>query len=147
MKRNAGFSLIEVMVAIAILGVILVSVGGLMTGNLQLRRTSNVSTEAVQLATSYMESIKRTWSVLDNYVATPANTLVLPALPEDPRLARYTLVADFRCLALNGSVIACSGERNPELREIRLTVQNQTGNQVARLISQVGRPFEPRGSQ
>lgn len=146
-SRTGGFSLIEAMVAIAVLGVILVAVGGLMTGNLQVRRASNISTEAVQLATSYLESIKRTWSVLDDYVALPGGQLVLPPPPTDPRGNNYTFVLNFRCLTVTGTYYACATDRNPELRQVSIDVINSQDQTVAQLISQIGRPFEPRSNR
>ncbi len=146
-QQRQGFSLIEVIVAIAVLGIILVAVGGLMTGNLQLRRTSNQSTEAVQLAASYLESIKRTWSVLDNYIAPATGNVVLPPTPNDPRGTNYTFVLDLRCLNIDGSNAGCAGNRDPELRQVELLVRNNQGAQVGRLVSQIGRPFDPRSTR
>lgn len=137
-RAAAGFSLVEVLIAIAVLGVILVAVGGLMTGNLTLRRESNRATEAVQLATSYLESFKRHWSVLDNYVIVD-----LPPVPSDPRISRYSFVTDIRCVDLDGSVLA-SCPANPELRQVHVTVTDARGASES-LVTQIGRPFDIGG--
>lgn len=152
-----GFTLIEVMVAVAILGIILIAVSGLMTGNLQLRRASNRSTEAQQLAASYMEAIKRTWSVLDNYIGRSIDSagnpvygpLIMPDPPADPRAAGYTFNVDITCLDLAGSPVDCSVgvTNNPELREVRITVIEPNGTSTGSLVTQIGRPFEPARSK
>ena len=141
MKRNgsAGFSLVEVIIAIAILGVILVAVGGLMTGNLTLRRSSNQATEAIQISTSYLEAIKRHWSVLDNWV-----TGSLPSAPEDPRADRYSFQVAVTCLTVDGTQITCPA--NPELRQVVINATTDD-ERVERLVTQIGRPFEPRSSR
>ena len=138
--RSAGFSLIEVVVAIAVLGVILVAVAGLMTGNLGLRRTSTQSTEAVQLGASYLESVKRSWSVLDNYVSGE-----LPGPPSDPRASRYSFTVEVDCLDLSGTFLPCSA--NPVLRQVAVSVADTRGSMVERLVTQIGRPFEPRSDR
>ena len=140
MKKHPGFSLVEVIVAIAVLGVILVAVGGLMTGNLSLRRSSNQATEAVQLATSYLESVKRSWSVLDNYVAGD-----LPGAPADPRATRYNFTVEIECLDLAGSYVTCVAD--PVLRQVAITVEDARTNVSERLVTQIGRPFEPRSNR
>ena len=137
--RTAGFSLVEVIIAIAVLGVILVAVGGLMTGNLTLRRSSNQATEAVQIGTSYLESIKRHWSVLDNWV-----TGDLRPVPTDPRAARYEFTVGITCLSLDGSSVGCGSD--PVLRQVTVDAAIGT-DQIEHLVTQIGRPFEPRGSR
>lgn len=155
-RSNSGFSLIEVMVAIAILGIILVAVSGLMVGNLQLRRASNRSTDGQQLAASYLESIKRTWSVLDNYLGkiekdgtVTYSEHILPDSPVDPRTSSYTIVVDIKCLNLDGTRFDCvSGKgQNPELREVLVTVKDPSGLITGSLMTQIGRPFEPARSR
>ena len=138
-RRSAGFSLVEVIVAIAILGVILVAVGGLMTGNLTLRRSSNQATEAIQISTSYLEAIKRHWSVLDNWVDGS-----LPPVPVDPRAERYSFEVGVSCLTVHGDPATCLP--NPELRQVVINAELDD-NRVERLATQIGRPFEPRSSR
>lgn len=137
---SAGFSLVEVIVAIAVLGVILVAVGGLMTGNLTLRRSSNQATEAIQISTSYLEAIKRHWSVLDNWVDGS-----LPPTPVDPRAERYSFLVELTCLTVHGVHLATCPPI-PELRQVVILAETGT-DQVERLVTQIGRPFEPRGSR
>ena len=140
MKARHGFSLVEVLVAIAVLGVILVAVAGLMTGNLGLRRQSNQATEAAQLAASYMDSIKRHWSVLENYVDAD-----VPGPPTEPRAARYDFVLNINCVDLQSNLVTCG--RDPVLRQVRINVSNSATGDSESLVTLIGRPFDSQGNQ
>ncbi len=149
MKRRAanGFSLVEVIVAIAVLGVILVAVGGLMTGNLTLRRSSNRATEAIQISSSYLEAIKRHWTVLDNFVNES-----MPPAPEDPRAENYWFRVDIVCVDLDGTVLSVCPPI-PELRQVRVTAYetdweaNPDATVLESIVTQIGRPFDAQGSE
>lgn len=141
---RSGLTLTEVLVAVVVLGIVLVGVAALLTGDLQLRRTSVNSNTATQLASSYMEAIKRTWSVPENYEAEFSEAYGdLPAAPTDPRYSAMTMTLDITCLQTDGTPVVCVSVRSPDLRNIRITVTDSGGAQIARLVSEIGRPFEP----
>lgn len=140
----AGLTLVEVLVAMLVLAVVLVAVGGLLTGNLGLRRSSTVSNTAVQLATSYLEAIKREWSLPDSYTAAPGQALgALPDVPDDPRYAPFDVELSVSCLLADGSSVACLTEPDVDLRELTVRVTDRAGKTVAELTTWVGRPFAP----
>lgn len=146
--NSAGVSMAEILISLAVLGVVLVAVAGMMTGNLNLRRTSVVSTAATQLASSYLEAVKGAWSIPLNYEAPVGQSYgPLPSPPSDARYDAFTLGVDISCLTVAGTQVLCSTVRNPELREVRVTVLDQRGTVVSELITQIGRPFEPGRSR
>ena len=100
----------------------------------------NQATEAIQISTSYLEAIKRHWSVLDNWVDGS-----LPPTPVDPRAERYSFLVELTCLTVHGVHLATCPPI-PELRQVVILAETGT-DQVERLVTQIGRPFEPRGSR
>ncbi len=140
----AGLTIVEVLVAIVILGIALTAIGAMITGDLGLRRTSIASNTGVQLASSYLEAVKRAWSVPDNYEAQVGQPFgLLPDAPTDPRYSAYTMTLDITCLSTNGTEVACTAHPNPDLRRLSVEVSGPADQTVTRLVTEVGRPFEP----
>ena len=68
-SKRSGLTLIEIMVALALLGIIGLIAGGFLLP-LRLTRTSNVETQALSLARSYLELVKNRWQALPDYCNT-----------------------------------------------------------------------------
>ena len=149
--RRAGFSLVELTVAIALLGIVLAATFGLMTTSLGLRRTSTRAADALQLASSHLEAYKRTWSDLGAYMNRPG--LASPTLPpapsadQDPRTTAFTWDVAIDCLLIDGSVVPCGANPNPELRRVTVVLSEAgSGAVAARVSTEIGRPFDPDGT-
>ena len=78
MKRETGFSLIEVLLAVALLGILGVSVPGALSGASRATITTNKHTTAETLARSQMDYIQN--QPYDSVNATP-NYAVIPDIP------------------------------------------------------------------
>ena len=78
--KSRGLSLIEVLVALAMLGaVILVSAGLIIP--LRVTRDSNVETQALTYARSYIELVRQWWLDPNKYEASPLNVTMDPVWP------------------------------------------------------------------
>jgi prepilin-type N-terminal cleavage/methylation domain-containing protein len=160
MKNRAGIGLVEILVALAILGVLVAAVNGGMLSSLQLRRSDQQRLIAQQYAWEGVELFKNYWSVTTNYETNDApssNPLFEEQFASykerEPSFANVTFA--YACLSVNGTLLMnpvaptatatepaklnCTTTK-PDLRRVTVTVTNQQGKQLARLVTEVGKP-------
>lgn len=146
-SRQAGFTLIEVMVATMILGVIITAVLGPLTGMFGLTRRSMSQTDATSVAQATLEDVRGQWLNWGRYDAGcvtgdafPATVSVsvqnldaqLTPVGSSTSLARST-PAD--CPSSTGPRLAPAPAASPALR--RLTVTATVGGRASTLITEV----------
>ncbi len=132
-----GLTLVEVLVALAVLGVVLGFVAPSLFSSLQVARQSRVTAVATEYAQGVVERYRTHWSVPANYIAGSAPP-GLEALRG--RLAQAGLNASIDAtqrLRPDGSAFTGTGQ--PPLR--RVVVEVRRGNGVVlRLVSDIGHP-------
>lgn len=72
-RRAAGFSLIEVLIALVVLAFGLLGLALLQTVNLKYTQSANQRTQAVNLAGQLLDMMRSNRSQLPEYIMTPAN--------------------------------------------------------------------------
>lgn len=83
MNRDRGFTLIEVLVAVSILGLVVVVLSNGVISNLRATQYTRTSAGARAYAQSVLEAYRSAWSEVDNYKSkTTPDLSGLPALPE-----------------------------------------------------------------
>ncbi|PNY81529.1 type IV pilus modification PilV family protein [Deinococcus koreensis] len=147
MSRQAGFTLIEVMVATMILGVIITAVLGPLTGMFGLTRKSMAQTDATSVAQATLEDVRGQWLNWGKYDAGcvtgdafPATVTVsvqnldtqLGLVGSATPLTRSTLAA---CLGSTGPRTDPAPTTSPALR--RLTVTATVGGRPSTLVTEV----------
>lgn len=86
MNRDRGFTLIEVLVAVSILGLMAVVLSNGVISNLRATHYTRTSAGAKAYAQSVLEAYRSAWSEVDNYKnKTTPDLSGLPALPDPYR--------------------------------------------------------------
>jgi type II secretory pathway pseudopilin PulG len=122
-SRSAGLTLIEVLVSLGIVGLIAITVG-YFTLPLNLTRKSNVETQALTIARTYMEIIKGRWSDIND---TGFNAMTgLPTVSD----VNSAIVTDIK-IPVGWTLVVNSADWNlgppvgtiDNLRTVKVTVQ------------------------
>jgi prepilin-type N-terminal cleavage/methylation domain-containing protein len=79
-SRKKGLTIVEVLVALVLLGALVLVSAGLLIP-LQVTRKSNLDTQALSYARSYLELVRQLWLDPTKYESTPTNTSVNPSWP------------------------------------------------------------------
>ena len=69
-NREDGFTIIEVIVALALLGILVIMASGLLIP-LSVTNQSNTEGRAAGIARSYIEILKSRWQIKGNYITAP----------------------------------------------------------------------------
>lgn len=137
MKRPRGLTLIEVLVALAILGLVLGTVAASIGSSLEASRQSRLQALATEYAQAVVERYRVHWSSPASYQAgsTP------PSLSElNSRLAGAGLSASIDASGqINPDGSAFTGTGQPPLR--RVVVEVRQGTRLrARVATEIGNP-------
>ncbi|MCA9840204.1 MAG: type II secretion system protein [Trueperaceae bacterium] len=138
-SRHAGFSLIELLIAVAVFSVVMLALSGILVNGLQLRRSNSNEIQALAYANTVLERYKSHWVESSNYSAgTLVNAAYLPSLPSGFSQQGPT----FDCLDELGNVIetATCVTMVPPLRRISLVVKDADGEILANLVTEIGNP-------
>ncbi len=135
--KLAGFTLVEVLVALAVLTIVLGVVAASIGSSLQVSRQSRINAFASEYVQSVVERYRTHWSVPANYTAgsTPPN---LSALADKLQSANLTANID-ASQVINPDGTAFSGTGQPPLRRIVVEVR-QGSNIRARIVTDIGNP-------
>lgn len=79
-KKIGGLTIVEVLVALVLLGVVILISAGLIIP-LRVTRDSNIETQALSLARSYIELVRQRWLDPAEYEQSPSNNTVDPKWP------------------------------------------------------------------
>ncbi len=134
---HSGFSLVEVLVALAILTIVLGVVASSIGSSLQISRQSRINAYASEYVQSVVERYRAHWSVPANYSsgATPPG---LSGLAD--KLSQANMTATINASqVINPDGTAFTGTGQPPLR--RLVVEVRRGSEVrARVVTDIGNP-------
>jgi len=140
-QQKSGFSLVELVIAVAIFSVVMLLVTGIVVNGLQVRKKNKVVADAQTYVFTVLEQFKSDWSDRDNYeafdgVTLPGSvtTLLQNGVPENFN----AMELNFECVNLDGSSHDCSD--TPPLRRISLTLTDKSGKAAVDLITEIGDP-------
>lgn len=81
---RAGFSIVEVLVAIAIFGIILIISSSAVTNSLRMTRSAQLDAQAQAFAKSYLDTIKASWAADSLYKTDQLPTALANTVPYPP---------------------------------------------------------------
>ena len=144
--NDKGFSLVEILIALVVFGIISAGVSSLLLANTKFRRETVQGSEEQQYLSSYLETLKRRWSFIDVYttIHTDPDAFAGPPLPYGYTLSDLSI--DVSCWNADGSPVSappnpsCSGVTNPPLRRVVVKLGG------ASLATEIGRPFAAAGA-
>lgn len=77
--RTQGFTLVEILVAIALLGILAAVLTATLTGALGLNRQAQKQLDTTSQVQGVLENVRNAWAVQDNYDKACAPNLIVPA--------------------------------------------------------------------
>lgn len=128
MKKSAGLSLVEVLVAIAILAILGVSLVSLLPGLSRNTRASSVDTVQIQRIQSVFERIAVDWTNQTQYLGD--------------RLSDGTLVVDFVAAQVGGGCTAAITQPSAERKRVVVSCPQGDGLPLRTLRAEFGDPGE-----
>lgn len=140
-NRHKGFSLVEILIAMTVFGIVAASVSSLVMANSRLQRESRQDIAAQEYVDRYMERLKRLWLIPDRY----RDSRLMGNLDRPPAgYAFRDLVISVTCIDTGGIELAggCDTENVP-LKRVEVSLVK--GDDVAaRAWAEIGEPY---GSQ
>lgn len=135
--KSSGFTLVEVLVALAVLTIVLGVVVASIGSSLQISRQSRINAFASEYVQSVAERYRSHWSVPANYTAgsTPPDLAALASKIQSVNLTATINAAQ----VINPDGTAFTGTGQPPLRRIVVEVR-QGSNVRARLVTDIGNP-------
>jgi prepilin-type N-terminal cleavage/methylation domain-containing protein len=134
--KHAGFSLVEVLVAISILGVVVVGISVIPA--LTLGRSSDAKTYAVNLAREVIDSYRASWLDQATYQAGTAPVLPNTDLRFGCTIANPTVTG--HAIQNSDASLIASTATSPKIRRVQVTVScPNTGN--VSLSTYIGDPL------
>ena len=137
--RKEGLTLVEVLVAVAILSLVVVTLSGTLTSGLSLRRISLQTGTANRYAENVIDRYKSDWTRDTAYAAAsaPAN------IPAPPAGFDGTVGVAIENIEVNGTV---SSAAVPPIRRVTVTV-TRDGAVKAKVTTEIGKPVDQKGNQ
>lgn len=133
MKRDQGFTLIEMLVAVGILALVVVVMADGVTSNLRAAQYTRNSAQAKAYAQSVLEAYRSAWSEVDNYKLKAVPDLSgLPELPA-PYQSKAPLVriTDVALADAAGNDITLAKDTNiVQVRQVEVTVFRNSDSAV-----------------
>ena len=142
-SKKAGFSLVELIIAVAIFAAVMLLVTGIVVNGLQARKGNKLDTDAQAYVYSILEQFKQHWAVKANYDAfnsTDYSTYPAKAaqLIQNVPTPFSAFLFTVECIELDGSTqTTCA---NPPLRRVSLSLKDASNVVRADLITEIGDP-------
>ena len=147
MTSKSGLGLIEILISLAIFGLLVAAISGGLLSSMNLRRINQEQMNAQQYAGEIIELHKDYWSVEQNYEENtlPSNANFTNLQSRRPDFVK-TVTLTYTCLSSSGSSLSGSGPlgcstTNPDLRRLTIEMINQNDKVIAHLVTEVGRPY------
>lgn len=135
--RSAGLTLVEILVALAVLTIVLGVAAASIGSSLQASRQSRINAFASEYVQSVVERYRTHWSVPAHYTAgsTPPDLSVLASKLHSANLTATINAAQ----VINPDGTAFTGTGQPPLR--RVVVEVRQGSSIrARVVTDIGNP-------
>lgn len=144
MRRQDGFTLVEILVALSVLAIVVVATSALMVGTLNLSRTNKERAVLNTYTQAVLERYRNAWNDQQNFqTAAPPSLANLPTLPR-----AFTTRAPevrFRWLRADRTEVPSSSSEVPALREVRVIVYRGTAS-AADVKTWIGNPAVSNGT-
>jgi prepilin-type N-terminal cleavage/methylation domain-containing protein len=136
-RKSTGFTLVEMMVALGLLGVLGVVAGGFLLPMRMTSRTSNQSS-GLTYARSYLEMVKNRWLELPTFKSATA-PMVRVAPSTTPTVYDIEIpsgwTATLTCRLSSNTATACDEGDQLRAVTVTLTIPNQADVKLSTLIS------------
>lgn len=161
-KRQAGLTLVEIIVAVGVFSIIMLALSGTIIQGLQVRRNNSAESQALAYAASVLEQYKNAWADFENFkcfnsdpaevrrnISTCTAASYEPLIPAVPTGFKPDFIA-FACLERDGDSIAnatCNGNDDafaPDLRRVTIILKDQQDKIRAQLSTEIGNPIPQR---
>lgn len=128
-SRQRGFSLLEALFAILILGVSLLGLGHLMLVSMELNQAADYRTKATELAQAKLEELQALFTLQVSSGQSSGNLAdgshgperVELAVPEDASQAQRSFLVDWEIVSMAGGLKGVTVEVRPESERFRVT--------------------------
>jgi prepilin-type N-terminal cleavage/methylation domain-containing protein len=135
--KSKGFTLVEMMVALGLLGILGVVAGGFLLPMRMTSRTNNQSS-GLTYARSYLEMVKNRWLELSTFKAITAPAIrvapnTTPTVYDIEIPSGWT--ATLTCSLASNATIACDEGDQLRTVTVTITVPNQSSVKLSTLIS------------
>jgi prepilin-type N-terminal cleavage/methylation domain-containing protein len=154
-KQQAGLTLVEIIVAIAVFSVIMLALSGTIVEGLRVRRNTSAESEALAVAASALELHKNAWADYENYKCF-SSTSAKRSLPVCSNASYQPMISipsafkqnalSYTCLNSAGveyPATQCNNSNDtfvPEIRRVTVTIRDQQDNVRAQLFTEIGNP-------
>jgi prepilin-type N-terminal cleavage/methylation domain-containing protein len=142
-KKNAGLTLVEIIVAIAVFSIIMLALSGTIVSGLQLRRNNNLDAQALAYASTILESFKNQWSNSANF--KDGSSPIFPAFtpPDGLQEARIDFEIQTSCWKFDSSYQAvqqAAGSNDCDFRRVKVDITDTSGKARGGLETEIGNP-------
>jgi type II secretory pathway pseudopilin PulG len=155
MKQQTGLGLVEIILSIAIFGLLSTVISSTIISSMKLRRESQQQLIAQQYAAEVLERHRDYWSIktlYENQDFPGSDSRFTDSLSSKPEFVN-SVIARYSCFDSNGTnrtsaalesgvtptTINCTVV-SPALRRITVTLTDTTGEALASLTTEIGRP-------
>jgi prepilin-type N-terminal cleavage/methylation domain-containing protein len=157
-KKQAGLTLVEIIVAVGVFSIIMLALSGTIIQGLQIRRNNSIESEALVYAASGLEQYKNLWADYESYKCFTSDPAAFRRTidgcdratykPDIPSPAAFKPNPfSFACLDRKGNAYPeakCNGSDSsfiPELRRVTVTLKDQQDKVRAVLFTEIGNPI------
>ncbi len=134
-SKEAGFSLVELMISVSIFAVVMLLVSGIIVNGLRARKTNSLDITAQTYASSVLEQLKKNWASDTAYKSASISV-------NAPPKGYVNIPITVNCIDLEGDLIdatTCATEV-PPLRRVNVKVYDEDNVLRADLVTEIGTP-------